>query len=57
MSQTPQNFPMEEFSTEHDLNTSEQQAFWQTVIQDTLNTPDGLTLAYMMVKHPKAHAS
>lgn len=62
MSQTPLNFPREEFSkvafsTEHDLNTSEQQAFWQTVVQDTLKTPDGLTLAYMMVKHPKAHAS
>jgi len=62
MSQTPLNFPREEFSkvafsTEHDLNTSEQQAFWQTVVQDTLKTPDGLTLAYMMVKHPQAHAS
>ncbi|MDT3337857.1 alpha/beta fold hydrolase [Shewanella sp. SP1S1-7] len=45
------------FSTEHDLNTSEQQAFWQSVVQDTLITADGITLAYMMVKHPQAHTA
>lgn len=45
------------FSTEHDLNTSEQQAFWQTVVQGTLTAADGITLAYMVALHPKAHAS
>ncbi|MGI2098305.1 alpha/beta fold hydrolase [Shewanella glacialipiscicola] len=45
------------FSTEHDLNTSEQQAFWQSVVQDTLIAADGITLAYMMVEHPQAHAT
>lgn len=45
------------FSTEQHLNTAEQQAFWQIVVQENLNTPDGLTLAYMMVKHPKAQGS
>ncbi|MGL5047826.1 MAG: serine aminopeptidase domain-containing protein, partial [Shewanella sp.] len=45
------------FSTEHDLNTSEQQAFWQSVVQDTLATADGVMLAYMMVKHPQAHTA
>lgn len=45
------------FSTEHDLNTSEQQAFWQTVVQGTLTAADGISLAYMVALHPKACAS
>ncbi len=45
------------FSTEHDLNTSEQQAFWQSIVQDTLITADGIKLAYMMAEQPQAHAA
>lgn len=45
------------FSTEHDLNTSEQQAFWQTLVQETLTTADGISLAYMVAKHPNARAA
>ncbi|MCH1929815.1 alpha/beta fold hydrolase [Shewanella sp. A25] len=45
------------FSSEHQLNTAEQQAFWQTVVQDTLTTPDGVSLAFMFVTHPNPQAS
>lgn len=45
------------FSSEHALNSAEQNAFWQTVIQDTLDTPDGITLAYMVARHPQAKAA
>ncbi|WP_065188847.1 alpha/beta fold hydrolase [Shewanella woodyi] len=40
------------FSSEHALNTAEQQAFWQTVTQSVIKTSDNINLAYAYVAHP-----
>lgn len=45
------------FSSEHRLTTPEQQIFWRTVVQGTLTAADGITLAYMVARHPHARAS
>ena len=43
------------FSSEHALNTLQQQAFWKTVTQSVIKTIDNITLAYASIEHPQSH--
>lgn len=42
------------FSSEHHLNSPEQAAFWQQVVQSTFKTDDGISLAYASILHPNS---
>jgi lysophospholipase len=50
----PQPAPLT-FSSEHVLNTLEQQAFWKTVTQSVIKTIDNIALAYAYIEHPQSH--